>query len=171
MHEAVKIVAQYFIVLSVLGALYVWLRLDARGKKRFIVQGIVGGVIALVLAEIAKHVYYDPRPFVAGHFTPYFGHSTDNGFPSDHTLLTAFLGFLVLYYRRSWGWALLVLAAIIGAARVIAGVHHAQDIIGAFVFAGLGALLAWLIINLVYKQTPSVQRRQLEKPAAEAKKR
>lgn len=151
MHEVVIIVAKYFIVLSALIALYVWLRLSTNDKKRFIIQGIIGGIIALILAEVGKHIYNDPRPFVVGHFTPYFSHGTDNGFPSDHTLLTSFLGFLVICYRKNIGWILLVIAALIGAARVIAGVHHVVDIIGAFVFAGIGALIAGWAVNKIIK--------------------
>ena len=52
-------------------------------------------------------------------------------------------GFLVLHYNKKWGYALLVLAAVIGLSRIIAGVHHLLDIVGSFVFAGSGMAVAY----------------------------
>lgn len=158
MHEAVIVVAKYFIVLVGLIALYVFLRLDLDGKKRFVVQGIIGGIIALILAKIGGHLWNDPRPFVSGHVTPYFSHPADNGFPSDHTLLASFLGWLTLYYRKSWGWTILAIAALIGAARVIAHVHHVADIIGAFVIAAIGAVIAGWIANKIIKNKRTTKK-------------
>lgn len=147
MHEFVTIVAKYLLIISVLGALYVFWQLDGRDKKRFLVEALVGAVIAYGLAKLGSQFYNNPRPFVEGNFTPYFSHGADNGFPSDHTLLASYLGFLVLKYHKNLGYFLLVGAALIGAARVIAGVHHTIDIIGAFIFAALGAWLAWVIVK------------------------
>ncbi|HEX7368530.1 MAG TPA: phosphatase PAP2 family protein [Candidatus Saccharimonadales bacterium] len=145
MHGIVTFIAKYFIVLSVLGAFIVWLRLDKKQKIRFIAVAIGAGIIALILAKLGGHFYYDTRPFVAGHFTPYFSHGADNGFPSDHTLLASFLAFISWKYSRKAGIALLILAIIIGLSRVVAGVHHLTDIIGSIVFALLGVLIAsWI---------------------------
>lgn len=147
MHELVILVAEYLIVASAVLVLGVWLDLSKTDKKRFIGLAIVGGIVTLVLAKLGSWLYYDPRPFVVGHYTPYFTHGADNGFPSDHTLLSSFFGFLVLSYRRKIGYVLLVMALLIGGARVIAGVHHTIDIIGAFACAGLGALVARFIVS------------------------
>lgn len=152
MHEVVIIVAKYFLALSLLGALYCFWELELGAKKRFILEAIIGGIVAVVLAKIGSHFFNNPRPFVAGHFAPYYPHGTDNGFPSDHTLLSSFLGFLVLKYRRNLGYALLILAALIGAARVVAGVHHVVDIVGAFVFSALGVLIAIVVVRILAKK-------------------
>jgi undecaprenyl-diphosphatase len=97
------------------------------------------------LAKIGSHLYYDPRPFVSDHVTPYFGHSTDNGFPSDHTLLAAFLAFFTLGYSRRIGWILAGLTILIGGARVIAGVHHTVDVVGSCVIAGIAVGIAYVV--------------------------
>jgi membrane-associated phospholipid phosphatase len=47
------------------------------------------------------------------------------------------LAFVVLYYSKKWGIFLLVVAALIGWARVAAHVHHAVDIIGSFVITAI----------------------------------
>ena len=153
MHEIVIIVAKYFIVVSALVALYIWIKLSRENKKQFILEGFIGGILALGLAIIGSKLYHDPRPFVIGHFTPYFPHGNDNGFPSDHTLITSVVAFLAMKYSKVGGWILLVLAVMIGLARVIAGVHHLADIIGSIIFAGIGILVAQLIARRTMGKT------------------
>lgn len=151
MQQIVTFIAQYFLILSFLGTIYVWFTLDGKERTRFLLIGIFGAILTMILAKIGGMFYYDTRPFVAGNFTPYFGHSLDNGFPSDHTLLSSFLGFLVLRYNKAWGWALLGLALVIGLSRVVAGVHHIQDIVGSFVFAGIAV---WVVGSMFTKRKP-----------------
>lgn len=152
MHAEITFIAKYFIVLSVFGAFVVWLKLEIRQKKQFIVLAIVGGILTLLLAKIGSHLFYNPRPFVVGHFVPYFAHGNDNGFPSDHTLLAAMLAFVSWRYSKKAGIGLLIIAIIIGLSRVVAGVHHVIDIIGSIVFAFIGVWLASQIINYAVKK-------------------
>lgn len=144
-------IAQYLIFFSILATFYFFLRLPKKHKKRFLIEALIGGVIAFILAKIGSQLFNDPRPFITDHVAPYFAHANDNGFPSDHTLLSSFLGFLVLRYNKKWGYALLLAAAAIGLARVFAGVHHIADIIGSFAFAGLGVAAAYFIATWLLK--------------------
>ena len=54
------------------------------------------GVIALILG----HLYYNPRPFVVGNFTPLISHSVDNGFPSDHVLLASAIASILYFFSK-----------------------------------------------------------------------
>ena len=157
MHEIVIIVAKYFIALAVLVTVVVWLKASRPEKKRFIVLALLGAIFSLVLAKVASKLYYDPRPFVTGHFTPYFSHSNDNGFPSDHTLLASFLAFTVWRFSRKAGIALLIIAILIGLSRVVAGVHHLLDIAGSLAFAFLGVWLGGLLVGRFIKAKPVYQ--------------
>jgi undecaprenyl-diphosphatase len=141
MHEIVILIAKYFLVLPLLIALVIWLKLDRQAKKEFVILAVVGGLVTVILAELGSKLFYDPRPFVSGHFTPYFAHGNDNGFPSDHTLLSSFIALVVLKFNRQWGLIALVIAVMIGLARVIAGVHHIADIAGSILFSALGVML------------------------------
>lgn len=157
MHEAVIIVAKYFIVIPVIVAGLVWLRLPGREKLRFIVLAAIGAGLAYGLAKLGSALFYNPRPFVVGHFTPYFAHGADNGFPSDHTLLAATLAALVFSRNRRWGQIVLAVALLIGLSRVIAGVHHLIDIIGAIVFGCVGVWLAYLLLMKVWPEQKRVK--------------
>lgn len=167
MHSLVILIAKDFIVLPVLIAAYVWLRLESHAKRRFLILVVGGAIGSVLLAKIGSKLFYDPRPFVAGHFQPYFSHSADNGFPSDHTLLASFLAFVTLRFSRFWGGIALAIAILIGLTRVVAGVHHLVDILGSIICAGL----AVLIVNQLagrFLPAPRSRNPNLTRPPADS---
>jgi undecaprenyl-diphosphatase len=107
----------------------------AKDRLGYIAVTLASGALAWGIAKALAALWYDPRPFVVGHFTPLIAHAADNGFPSDHALLSGVLASAVFAYDRRWGAALWLCALLIGMARVAAGVHHALDIAGSFVIA------------------------------------
>jgi undecaprenyl-diphosphatase len=111
----------------------------------------VGLVFAVALVKIAGSLHYDPRPFVAHHFTPLVAQSGDNGFPSDHTTFTMLAAFVLLPYARRWGYVLIGLAFIVGLGRIGAGVHSPQDILGGITVAALAAAGAYYIARWLIK--------------------
>lgn len=151
MRTLVSVVAQYAVLLSIIGLLAAWFSLDRHRKARYILEVIVCGIMVYGLSKIGNATINDPRPFIVGHFSPYFTTSLDNGFPSDHTLLATFCGFIVLQYNRKLGSSLLMLAVIIGAARVIGGAHHVLDIVGGFAIALLGVVIGKVLILFASK--------------------
>lgn len=98
-----------------------------------------------LLSRLAGHFYYSTRPFVAGQFAPLIAHAADNGFPSDHTLLLAALAAAASFLGARNGFdrrvtiALWLITALVGWARVAAGLHHWIDIIGAIATALVSA--------------------------------
>ncbi|HEY1761092.1 MAG TPA: phosphatase PAP2 family protein [Acidimicrobiales bacterium] len=122
-----------------------WLRVGRKEKVNIIWQLLIGGLLALLLSTIASHVYYDTRPFVTEHVVPIIAHAADNGFPSDHTLLTAFIGFTIYLHSRAVGGVLLLVALLVGIARVAAHIHHPIDIVGSFVIAAISVAIVQLL--------------------------
>jgi undecaprenyl-diphosphatase len=152
MDTVVKLVAEYFIIIPFVIALIVFIQLKGKYQKsRYVVELILAGIIAILLAHVASMLWFDPRPFIVGHFTPLFAHANDNGFPSDHTLLASLIGWVTLIYSRKYGIVALIVAILIGTARVLAGVHHPLDILGSFVVSGLATLIVILLVKL-YEQ-------------------
>ena len=147
MNELIIIVANYFILLPVIGAgLVIW-QLRKTQRISYGITLVVGGLLALLLAHIAASLYYNPRPFMVGHFTPLIAHAAGNGFPSDHTLLASFIGWVTLRYTRKYGVVMLIIALLIGLARVAAGVHHLEDIIASFIISGLAVLITSYVLQ------------------------
>jgi undecaprenyl-diphosphatase len=145
-------VAKYFLYISIIIVGVYWLRASTNDKFSLAWKLIGGGVLALAMARVGGHFYYDTRPFVAHHIKPLFAHAADNGFPSDHALLTSFLGFSMIPYSRRVATALLINAVLVGWARVAAHVHSPIDIIGSFVFAGVSAAIIVWIDRIVSKR-------------------
>lgn len=96
--------------------------------------GFIAALIATLASRIPKAIFNASRPpgvldgtdlFVSG---PAF---TSHSFPSGHTV-SIFVGVAVfLYFARSpvWRWGPVALAAMVGASRVMAGVHWPVDVL------------------------------------------
>ena len=151
MDSLIVAVAEYALYAVALTAVVVWLLAPRPGKVAMAVQALVAVVLVGVLVKTAGAVHADPRPFVVNpSLRPLFAHPADNGFPSDHTALTAAVAAVVAVHRRAVGIALFVVALLIGAARVAAHVHHVPDIVAGaligLVAAGIGVLV-WSLVS------------------------
>ena len=148
MHSLIIFVAKYFIFLSVAVVGIYWLSAKVSVKLSLAWQLVAGGILALALSVLAGHLYYDTRPFVSHHLVPLIPHAADNGFPSDHALLAAFLAFTMFLYSRRASLLLLIIAVLIGWARVATHIHSPIDIVGSFVIAGLSVIIVHLIATI-----------------------
>lgn len=134
--------AQYLLFVIILIAVVFWAILPKAKKVSFVVYGTLATIITYLLSRLASMAFYNPRPFVVSKTIPLIQHAADNGFPSDHTLLSALVAFVVFRYSKLWGSILLVLTLFVGGSRIIAKVHSPLDIIGAIAIAGVGCLLS-----------------------------
>lgn len=108
---------------------------------RMIVAVLVAGALTLLI----KYLVDDPRPFMVEHYVPLAHASSDNGFPSDHTLVAALLVAWAWLIDRRWTAPFVVglLAVLLG--RLGIGAHHTLDVLASVVFAALGLLAALLV--------------------------
>lgn len=150
MDELIKLIAKYLIVFPVLVNLYIFWKLNSANRKQMAVIAVAGGLLSLILAKVGGHFYQDIRPQFRDGATPLFGHSNNNGFPSDHTLLASFLGLLALGFSKKLGVAVLIAAGLIGWARVAAHVHHLNDILGSFIITAAAYLAVKYLVNKFY---------------------
>ena len=126
--------AKYLYLFIVAIAAVLFWRLKEYRREIFIFAAI-SFPLTYLTRLLAGSLYFNPRPFVVEHFIPLISHSADNGFPSDHTLLVSAIAMLFFYYRRRTSFVLWALAFVVGAARVMAGVHHSLDIAGSMLIA------------------------------------
>lgn len=104
-------------------------------KKDLAILTIIALPCIYLVSRVAALAYFDPRPFVVNHFIPLIPHAIDNGFPSDHALLTSAIASVVWFYNKKASAVLWLLTLIIGTSRVLAGVHHPIDIAGAIIIS------------------------------------
>ncbi len=145
--------AQYLFTLPILilGAYFLFSR-KWPAQKRMALFAVPAGLLTYLLGFIGNHLYYNPRPFVVGHFMPLIAHAADNGFPSDHTLLVSSLAAVGMYWNKWLGIALWIIAILVAIARVYVGLHHPIDVIASMCIA-IVAVSAWYVtVNRVWKE-------------------
>jgi len=103
---------------------------------------------AFIVSRILSNLYYSTRPFVAQNFTPLISHAPDNGFPSDHALLSFTLASVMFAFSRKWGAIIFAIGTGIGLARIIAGIHSPVDIIGSLIVGAGSVFICYQIIKL-----------------------
>lgn len=157
MNNLITFFAQYLIYIIGLAVFsYAIFRLTRSEQQQLIVELIIAIVFAFVFMKIAGKLYYNPRPFVEGNFSPLFPHGADNGFPSNHSLVAAIMAISLWVYSKRAALFLITLACLVGLGRVLAGVHHTEDIIGGFLIAGLSVWLAYLAANFIRSKLSSL---------------
>jgi membrane-associated phospholipid phosphatase len=148
--------AQYLIYLiGIMVLLYAIYRLPRGELKSVVLLYVIGILVAFILVKIAGSNYYNPRPFVDGNFTPLIPHGSTNGFPSNHTVAAVLIASLLWRYSRRLAGILFIAACLVGVARVLAYVHHIEDIIGGIVIAIFATLIANLIVHLIINRKVS----------------
>lgn len=152
MDSIIVFCAQYLFLFVIAGIGIAWLQTSKNLKAQFIVATLIAGAIAYILSRIASKLYYDPRPFVTEHVKPLIAHQTDNGFPSDHALLTGTLTAITYFFNKKAALAMLVLTIIIGIARVIAKVHSPLDIGVGWLFGIIGAVAGYYLSLWLFKK-------------------
>lgn len=149
--------AKYLFAAVVLIVVWVWFRQTKDKKKEMLASALIAGVLALIVSRIAGKLYYDPRPFVTQHIQPLIPHAADNGFPSDHALLTSTLSAVIYAFSKKWGILAFILTIIVGAGRVLVHIHSPIDIAGAWLI-GIGSALIGLFLAAKYfKASPAAK--------------
>lgn len=159
MNDLLLFAAKYLYLVIALIALAYWLRVSKSEKIRLAIFGALVALTTFILTRIGSAIYFDPRPFMTEPVTPIYPHAPGNGFPSDHTALTAFIALTILSSSKKLGLFLLLLAITVGTARVLGHIHSPGDIVGSLVFAYLAYLLA-------HYATPKIVK-LLKKPTAQ----
>ncbi len=139
--------AEYLYIVIIVIALVYFLKQPKATKIQIIIFGITTLPLIYIVAKIISLFYYDPRPFVEGNFMPLISHVPDNGFPSDHTLLSAAIASVFYPFNKKVAVALWAFVLIIGFSRVYTGIHHPIDVLGSMAIASVVASLVYFFIK------------------------
>ena len=74
--------AKYLIFAPFAVVIYALWHLRMQKVKRIAILASIALPVSYVVAKVCGYLYFDPRPFVVGNFTPLIPHIVDNGFPS-----------------------------------------------------------------------------------------
>ena len=120
---------------------------------------LVGSAVTLVLAFgfglVAAALHAERRPFQSHHVHQLVQHAPGQSFPSDHATAAFALALAALVFlSRPVGAALLVVAALIGLARVYSGIHYPGDILGSLVCAAIAVPVGVAAAQAVRRRRP-----------------
>lgn len=136
--------AEYLPYIMALSALVLVFRMkDWKGKVNAFALIALSLILSrFLITELIRAIYFRPRPFVTLGIEPLINHSMTPAFPSGHAALFFALAFAVFLISKRLGAWLIVGSALMGIARVAAGVHWPMDIVA-------GALVALLSVAVV----------------------
>ena len=145
--------AKYLIFVIAAMALVYFLRQPRAKQKELVIFSLITLPLIYLVSLIVGWLYYNPRPFVVGSFTPLVPHKDSNGFPSDHTLASAAMAVVIWRSNRRLGLFLLALSVLVGISRVLAGVHHPVDIVASFIIA---IVVGWLSHRFIFDKVQAL---------------
>jgi len=152
MTDLIFIFGAEYLYLLVIVVAFVWFLIQPNTrKKEILIITCISLLLVLVVSKIAGYFYYNPRPFVVGHFKPLIYHEADNGFPSHHALLVFFISTVVFIFSRRASFVLWILALFVGFSRVYAGVHHVVDIMGSMLISIVSVTLVYFLVKYLKK--------------------
>lgn len=139
-----------YLYLAVIIISFIWFLTQPKPRRKEVLIIIcICLPLVFVISEVAGSLYYNPRPFVFGHFQPLIPHKADNGFPSHHELLVSFISAVIFVFSRRAGFVLWVLALFVGFSRVYVGVHHTIDIAASMIISIISVTLVYFFRKTV----------------------
>ncbi len=110
-------------------------------------------VVALVLNHLLGLLWYEPRPYLSSYHVPLLAAAAHgNSFPSDHLAFAgAVVATLLMTRNRLLGWSSLLIAAGVGWARVLTGIHWPLDVLAGL---GLGLVVGWVAGSVALRLPP-----------------
>ncbi len=137
----ITFLASILIWLMFFGLIVLWV-IDGRVKKETVLHAVFACLVAWIIAESIKYFFPTPRPFETNGLTPLTTTIPEDGaFPSSHTAVGLALAVSILRHHKKLGILYLIMAFLVGTARILANVHYPVDIAGGAVLGALVALL------------------------------
>lgn len=122
-----------FLMLAGLGT-YLLFKQDKRTLKMTVSALVLAFAARFVFTELIRWFYFNPRPFsVLEDVNQLVSHSANASFPSGHVAFFFALATGIWFFRKRVSVLFFAGAFLLGASRVIAGIHWPYDIIGGIV--------------------------------------
>ncbi len=137
----VTFLASVLIWLMFFGLIVLWV-IDGNIKKETVVHAIFSCLVAYAITELIKTFFPMLRPFQFNGALPLtLTIPSDGTFPSSHSAVGFALAVTILKHDKKVGILYLVMAGLVGVARIMAHVHYPIDIMA-------GALIGTIISAL-----------------------
>jgi len=119
---------EYLGYILVAGALAFWWE-NRKKYPRLLWQALLAAILSRgIITEAIRFLWHRSRPFVEQNFIPLIPHADSASFPSGHAAFFFAIGTVLYVYNKKAGMVFLLGSALMGIARVAAGVHWPSDV-------------------------------------------
>ncbi len=137
----ITFLASALIWLMFFGLIVLWV-IDGKIKRETVIHAVFSFFVAWTVSELIKYIFPTLRPFQVQDLIPLTATIPGDGaFPSSHTAVAFALSVTILKHDKKVGVLYLIMAGLVGIARIMAHVHYPIDIVG-------GAILGTVISRL-----------------------
>lgn len=117
-----------------------------RGDAQWI-RTLAATGIPFIAVSIFRKLYNRPRPYEVFHSRPLIPKAKQGqSFPSRHVFSAFIIAMCWLFYEPPAGIMLLVMAAMLGALRVIGGVHFVSDVVVGALVGIVSGVIGFILI-------------------------
>jgi undecaprenyl-diphosphatase len=107
----------------------------------------------LVIVEIVRLIYYNPRPFILfPEIQTLINHSNSSSIPSGHATSFFALSIAIYFLNKKLGIAIFILSFLMGIARIFVGVHYPLDILTGILIGILSGIFVLNILKRFFKK-------------------
>lgn len=108
-------------------------------------------IIGSGISAVVGLLWHRPRPFVQyPQIFSLISHRPNASFPSNHSMNSMAIATTFLWCGNPVGWFFLPWSILLGASRVLCGVHYVTDVLGGFAF---GVISAAIVTHSRYSKT------------------
>jgi len=148
------VLAKYGVFFYALLLVWLWVTRTNDRHRGILLLAVAACAFALGTNAVLNIITPRPRPFLTLPATVLVTPPHDPSFPSDHAAIaSAVSANLLLGGEPEWGALALLVAIVIGAARVAVGVHYPSDIIGGLM---VGAAFAFVFLAFYTSLRPAL---------------
>ncbi len=127
---------------------------QATRARRALIYAAVSAVVSVVVATAISLIVFRERPEFAYPLLVHalVRHANDSSFPSSHATGAFATAAAIFFGGAALGWPYLILAVLVGVARLAVGVHWPTDVVAGAVIGGAGGLVVLRLRHLI--ETP-----------------
>lgn len=134
----ITFLASVLIWLMFFGLIVLWV-IDGKIKKETVVHAVFACLVAYAITELIKTFLPMTRPFQGAGISPLtLTIPNDGTFPSSHSAVAFALAVTIIKHDKKVGILYLIMAGLVGIARILAHVHYPLDIM-------VGALIGTIV--------------------------
>ncbi len=145
----------------IVGYIAIILMFTKKYRKIGVIMAVSIALGAIITSLLIKPLVLRLRPYQSDveaykNWWTYVGMATekDSSFPSGHTTAatSSCLAFFLASKNKKISWSVLLYPIIIAASRIYLCVHYPSDTLGGLIVGSIAALIAYAIINQIYKK-------------------